>query len=230
VDANDFEGLGRIRTLLEEVVAADATLTGQVLGTDGPDGPDASAAHALALLDRVILREVSFDESITSVRSEIESLLASPAHEPAREVVPDASAPLALDATAPPTRPGPGKYLGFLLAGTEYGLDVRTVREIVGMQDITAVPRAPATLKGVINLRGQVIPVIELRARFGLPVTSHGPETCIVVIEHHGELVGLLVDRVAEVVNIAEENISPPPHFSSESAEAFGSCSMWRRD
>jgi purine-binding chemotaxis protein CheW len=231
VDANDFEGLGRIRALLEEAVADGGCLDAHAVCAGSPD---AGVAHALALLDRVILRETPFDEGIASLRNEIDCLLIPPVIE-ATPASSTSAAPADARATArrgdgafmmdaavsPAERPGTGKYLGFMLAGTEYGLDVRTVREIVGMQDITAVPRAPAALKGVINLRGQVIPVVEMRARFGLPVTTYGPETCIVVIEHASELIGLLVDRVAEVVNIADTNISPPPHFSRESEMTF---------
>jgi purine-binding chemotaxis protein CheW len=110
-----------------------------------------------------------------------------------------------------------GKYLTFALGREGYGIQILKVREIIGIMDITAVPRTPGHVKGVINLRGQVISVIDLRAKFGMEEAQRTEETCIIVVEtlSHGRKVsiGLIVDRVSEVLNIAEENIEDPPSF-----------------
>jgi purine-binding chemotaxis protein CheW len=110
-----------------------------------------------------------------------------------------------------------GKYLTFALAHEEYGLEILKVREIIGYMDITAVPQMPHYVKGVINLRGQVIPVIDLRAKFGIPTTEVTDETCIIVVEitHDGHKfnTGIVVDRVQEVLDIAGEQIEEAPQF-----------------
>ena len=106
-----------------------------------------------------------------------------------------------------------GKYLTFNLAGEEYGLEILRVREIIGMMDITAVPRIPAFIKGVINLRGKVIPVIDLRLKFCLPETPLSEETCIIVVDVRGVEMGIIVDKVSEVFNIAESAIDDTPSF-----------------
>ena len=81
-----------------------------------------------------------------------------------------------------------GKYLTFVLAGEEYGLEILKVREIIGMMDITAVPRTPEFVKGVINLRGKVIPVVDLRLKFGMQQADQTAETCIIVVESPNQL------------------------------------------
>ncbi len=112
-----------------------------------------------------------------------------------------------------------GKYLTFSLANEEYGLEILKVREIIGYMDITAVPQTPDYVKGVINLRGQVIPVINLRAKFGMQTAEVTEETCIIVVETiHGNRnfsTGIVVDRVQEVLDISGENIEEAPHFDS---------------
>ena len=112
-----------------------------------------------------------------------------------------------------------GKYLTFALAQEEYGLEILKVREIIGYMDITAVPQTPAHVKGVINLRGQVIPVIDLRAKFGMETTDVTEETCIIVVEiAQGKRkfdTGIVVDRVQEVLDIAGEDIEEAPQFGS---------------
>lgn len=117
----------------------------------------------------------------------------------------------------------PEKYLTFKLGAEVFGVRVIKVREIMGMQQITAVPQTPAYLKGVINLRGKVIPVIDLRTKFGLQEVEHTARTCIVVVEVDGEggaiLVGLIVDGVSEVLNLASSDIRAP--FDMEAAAAF---------
>ena len=108
-----------------------------------------------------------------------------------------------------------GKYLTFGLAGEEYGLEILRVREIMGVMDITAVPRTPDFVKGVINLRGKVIPVVDLRLKFGFEALEHTEETCIIVVDVGSIEMGIVVDRVSEVLDIAEENIDDAPSFGS---------------
>ncbi len=112
-----------------------------------------------------------------------------------------------------------GKYLTFALASEEYGLEILKVREIIGYMDITAVPQTPEHVKGVINLRGQVIPVVDLRAKFGMETTETTEETCIIVVEiTQGTKkfnTGIVVDRVQEVLDIPGENIEESPQFGS---------------
>jgi purine-binding chemotaxis protein CheW len=112
-----------------------------------------------------------------------------------------------------------GKYLTFALANEEYGLEILKVREIIGYMEITAVPQTPAYVKGVINLRGQVIPVVDLRAKFGMETTDTTEETCIIVVETGQEgrsfSTGIVVDHVEEVLDIAGEDIEEAPQFGS---------------
>jgi purine-binding chemotaxis protein CheW len=118
-----------------------------------------------------------------------------------------------------------GKYLTFALGREEYGLEILKVREIIGYMDITAVPQTPAYVKGVINLRGQVIPVIDLRAKFGMVSAERTDETCIIVVEtsQGGRKfsTGIVVDHVSEVLDIAGENIEDSPQFGSTVDTAF---------
>lgn len=110
-----------------------------------------------------------------------------------------------------------GKYLTFTLGPEEYGLEILKVREIIGYMDITSVPQTPPHVKGVINLRGQVIPVIDLRAKFGMMTTDVTDETCIIVVEtSRGKSTfstGIVVDHVQEVLDIAGQNIEKAPQF-----------------
>lgn len=112
-----------------------------------------------------------------------------------------------------------GKYLTFALGPEEYGLEILKVREIIGYMDITAVPQTPHHVKGVINLRGQVIPVIDLRAKFGMETTDVTEQTCIIVVEtsqgNRKFSTGIVVDRVQEVLDIAGEHIEEAPQFGS---------------
>jgi purine-binding chemotaxis protein CheW len=112
-----------------------------------------------------------------------------------------------------------GKYLTFALGDEEYGLEILKVREIIGYMDITTVPQMPHFVKGVINLRGQIIPVIELRTRFGLQAVEVTKETCIIVVEVCRDRCkynyGIVVDRVLEVLEIVGENIEETPQFGS---------------
>ncbi|MGI5817230.1 MAG: chemotaxis protein CheW [Armatimonadota bacterium] len=123
-----------------------------------------------------------------------------------------AQADVLTDAEAAEAGPG-GKYLTFGLGGEEYGLEILKVREIIGAMDITSVPRTPDFVMGVINLRGNVIPVIDLRLKFGMAHADQTDETCIIVVDVLGMEMGILVDRVSEVLDIAEGEIQPAPSF-----------------
>ena len=108
------------------------------------------------------------------------------------------------------------KYLTFLLGHEEYGVNILKVKEIIGLINITPVPETPPFVKGIINLRGKVIPVIDLRLKFQMPQRDYDERTCIVIMEIQrmgGEslLIGVIVDGVSEVLPISEEKIEPPP-------------------
>ena len=119
----------------------------------------------------------------------------------------------------------PGKYLTFALAEEEYGLPVLKVREIIKSMDVTAVPQVPAHVKGVINLRGKVIPIVDLRIKFGLPAQEPTERTCIVVVEIQSDerriMLGTVVDCVSEVLNISTEEIEPTPDFGQRLATDY---------
>lgn len=108
-----------------------------------------------------------------------------------------------------------GKYLTFALGKEDYGIEILKVREIIGMINITSIPHMPNYVKGVINLRGKVIPVINLRLKFGMPEIEAMAETCIIVITINDLLIGLIIDRVREVLDIKQNNIEPPPNFNN---------------
>ena len=116
-----------------------------------------------------------------------------------------------------------GKYLTFALGKEEYGLQILKVREIIKVMEITAVPRTPAYVRGVINLRGQVISVVDLRAKFEMPSAGQTDQTCIIVVEirqpgaNGGRKLstGIVVDRVSEVLNISADAIEAPPAFGT---------------
>jgi purine-binding chemotaxis protein CheW len=109
------------------------------------------------------------------------------------------------------------KYLGFELAGEEYGLEILKVREIIGMMDITPLPQLPPHVKGVINLRGKVIPVIDLRLKFGLDPIDYHERTCIIVVEIKGTSgplpMGIVVDTVSEVMSVEPSEIEAAPNL-----------------
>ena len=106
-----------------------------------------------------------------------------------------------------------GKYLTFDLANEEYGLPILTVREIIGVLKITPVPNTPEFVEGVVNLRGKIIPVLDLRSRFGMEKTERTKETCIIVVQSADCDRGILVDRVSEVIDILDEQVETPPQF-----------------
>ncbi|MCX5818721.1 MAG: chemotaxis protein CheW [Deltaproteobacteria bacterium] len=112
-----------------------------------------------------------------------------------------------------------GKYLTFSLAGEGYGIGIRKVKEIIGVMAITRIPQAPPCMKGVINLRGKVIPVVDLRLRFGMAEGEYAEKTCIIVVEvaRDGSKlpIGIIVDSVSEVLNIRGGDIEDTPDFGS---------------
>jgi purine-binding chemotaxis protein CheW len=113
-----------------------------------------------------------------------------------------------------------GKYLTFSLESEEYGIGILKVKEIIGMLPITSVPRTPEFVKGVINLRGKVIPVIDLRSKFDMKSISYNDRTCIIVVEIDASestvLIGIVVDTVSEVLNIKEDEIEETPAFGTK--------------
>jgi purine-binding chemotaxis protein CheW len=113
-----------------------------------------------------------------------------------------------------------GKYLTFTLAEEEYGIGILKIKEIIGMMPITPVPKTPEHVKGVVNLRGKVIPVVDLRLRFGMEAIGYTERTCIIVVEIEGKggivLIGIVVDSVSEVLNIKAEDIEDTPTFGTK--------------
>ena len=112
-----------------------------------------------------------------------------------------------------------GKYLTFKLAGEEYGLEILKVKEIIGLMPITNVPRTPGYVRGVINLRGKVIPVVDLRTKFAMASTEDTDETCIIVVDvaenEQSTQTGILVDTVSEVLDIIGDQIEEAPSFGT---------------
>ena len=113
-----------------------------------------------------------------------------------------------------------GKYLTFTLAEEEYGIGILKIKEIIGMMPFTSVPQTPDFVKGVINLRGKVIPVIDLRLRFGMESIDYTDRTCIIVVEVESDageiMIGIVVDTVSEVLNIKSEDIEETPAFETK--------------
>ena len=113
------------------------------------------------------------------------------------------------------------KFLTFVLGPESYGIDIQHVREIIGIQHITVIPDVPPWVKGVINLRGKVIPVMDVRARFNLEERAYDGRTCIIVINVNDWWVGLVVDTVSEVLDIPADQIEKPPAVLSSGTEHF---------
>jgi purine-binding chemotaxis protein CheW len=113
-----------------------------------------------------------------------------------------------------------GKFLTFLLGQEIYGLPIKKAKEIIGMMEITHIPKTQSYVKGVINLRGKIIPIVDLRVRFEMTEKAYTERTCIIVIEidaHESQrLIGIVVDAVAEVVSIQESDIVPPPSYDAQ--------------
>lgn len=107
-----------------------------------------------------------------------------------------------------------GKYLTFVIGNEAYGIEIRYVTEIIGIQPITEIPELPDYIKGIVNLRGKIIPVMDVRLRFKKPYRDYNDRTCIIVIDITDISIGLIVDSVAEVISIPEQEIVNPPDFS----------------
>jgi purine-binding chemotaxis protein CheW len=114
------------------------------------------------------------------------------------------------------TKAAGGKFLTFFLAGEEYGIEILSVHEIIGMLPITSVPGTPNYICGIVNLRGKIIPIVDLRRKFGMESIEQTSETCIIVVNVQGVEVGIVVDRVSEVINIDSGDIEPAPSFGRD--------------
>ncbi len=118
-----------------------------------------------------------------------------------------------------------GKYLTFILAKEEYGIPILKVREIIKLLEITSIPKTPGFIKGVINLRGKIIPIMDLRLKFGLEEKEYNERTCIIVVEinlnESRRLMGLIVDTVSEVANLAMDQIEPPPEYGNQNNQGY---------
>lgn len=115
-----------------------------------------------------------------------------------------------VEAAAAPT--GGGQYLTFQVNDETYGLDILAVREIINLTEITRVPQTADFVEGLINLRGKVVPVVDLRTRFGLPRAAYTDQTCIIIVEVNS-MMGIIVDRVHEVYDVPATDIAPPPQL-----------------
>lgn len=123
-----------------------------------------------------------------------------------------------------------GKFLTFAIGEEVYGIEIEYVTEIIGVQSITEVPELPDYIKGIINLRGKIIPVLDVRLRFNQMPIEYDDRTCTIVIDINSLIVGIIVDTVLEVLSIEDENIAPPPDgrsskFSSEYIKGIGKTS-----
>ncbi|MDR0434495.1 MAG: chemotaxis protein CheW [Gracilibacteraceae bacterium] len=114
-----------------------------------------------------------------------------------------------------------GKYLTFILDGQCFGLDIEYILEIIGVQTVTRVPKIPPYIIGIMNLRGKVIPIIDMRLRFQKARRDYDAKTCVIVVEADEDVVGLVVDAIDEVVDIADGNISAPPGADSDYSGNF---------
>jgi purine-binding chemotaxis protein CheW len=114
-----------------------------------------------------------------------------------------------------------GRYLAFRVHEEDYGIEIQYVTEIVGIQKIAAVPDMPDFIRGVINLRGQVIPVMDIRTRFRLPPKDYNERTCVIVVNYDEHPIGLVVDSVNEVTNIPEANVCEPPRVAQNESARY---------
>lgn len=114
-----------------------------------------------------------------------------------------------------------GKFLTFTLGSEAYGLEIKYVTEIIGIQEITEVPELPEYIRGIINLRGKIIPVMDVRLRFRKSFREYNDRTCIVVVDIKDISVGLIVDAVSEVISIQDQDIVPPPDFNKEFSNKY---------
>ncbi len=109
-----------------------------------------------------------------------------------------------------------GKYLTFTVGSEVYGLEIQFITEIIGIQKITQMPELPEYMKGIINLRGKIIPVMDMRIRFKKEPREYNDRTCVIVVEIKGLSVGLIIDSVSEVISIPDQNIVKPPQINNE--------------
>ncbi len=107
-----------------------------------------------------------------------------------------------------------GKYLIFSMGSEMYGIEIRYITEIIGIQPITEIPRMPGYVRGITNLRGKIIPVLDARLRFKKPIREYDDRTCIIVLETNNIYIGLIVDSVSEVLALRDDEIVPPPGIS----------------
>lgn len=118
-----------------------------------------------------------------------------------------------------------GKHLVFLLGGASYGIPILTVLDINGLMEITPIPKTPVYIKGVINLRGKVIPVLDLRLKFGMSARDYDKQTCIIIVnvsvDGINKQIGIIVDTVSEVFDIPLTEIEPPPEYGTHGEEGF---------
>lgn len=114
-----------------------------------------------------------------------------------------------------------GQYLTFLLQNEEYGIEILRVQEIKGFTKVRPIPNAPPYIKGAINLRGTVVPVVDLRSRFGMPQTDYNQFTVIIVVSVGTKIVGLVVDAVSDVLNIAQDQIDETPDLGADIESGF---------
>jgi purine-binding chemotaxis protein CheW len=114
----------------------------------------------------------------------------------------------------------PGKYLTFVIGKEEYGIPILKAKEIIKMMDITSIPKSPQFMRGVINLRGKIIPIIDLRLKFILEAKEYTERTCIIVVElllnQAKRQMGIVVDTVSEVVNFPKNDLEPPPQYGTQ--------------
>lgn len=127
-----------------------------------------------------------------------------------------------------------GKYMSFKLGAEEYGIEILKVRELIGLMPATRIPGTPSFIRGVINLRGRVIPVLELRLKLGMPAAETTDQAVIIVVEHrHGDatcLMGVLVDEVVEVINFAASQIEAAPDFGAPSEASAATMALGKLD
>ena len=106
------------------------------------------------------------------------------------------------------------EYLSFLLGGEEYAIDILRVQEIRGYEAVTSIAHAPPFIKGVINLRGAIVPIIDLRIKFGIGVAEYNPFTVVIILNVGERVVGIVVDAVSDVLTVQDEAIRPPPELT----------------
>lgn len=116
---------------------------------------------------------------------------------------------------APAANVNAREFLTFTLAAEEYGIDILSVQEIRGYDAVTSIANAPVYIKGVINLRGIIVPIVDLRMKFNLPSVTYNEFTVVIIINFASRIAGIVVDGVTDVVSLSQENIKPPPEFGA---------------